>query len=186
MLHAIVLTREDIREYDQRITLYTHERGLIVTHATGVKKIASKQSPRLEPGMLVYAEIVRAGSGDKLIAAEPIAHYPQMRRSYRRALVVQYVLGLAASTALPGQPDRALFDFLRIFLSVAARIPEYGVNTLCVRALWRFMSLLGYRPLEPPTGDTHTQLRAWERFATFHLERQVTVPSFIIEPNVTI
>lgn len=186
MLTAIVLTREDVREYDQRIALYTKERGLVITHATGVKKITSKQSPRLEPGMLVYAEIVRAGSGDKLIAAEPIAYYPQMRRSYRRALVVQYVLGLAASVALPGQPDRALFDFLRIFLSVAARIPEYGVNTLCVRALWRFMSLLGYRPLEPPTGDPHIQLRAWERFATFHLERQVAVPSFIIEPDVII
>ncbi|MEK7481725.1 MAG: DNA repair protein RecO, partial [Patescibacteria group bacterium] len=123
MLTAIVLAREDIREYDQRITLYTHERGLVVAHATGVKKIASKQSPRLEPGMLVHAEVVRAGSGDKLVAAEPIAHYPQIRRSYRRALVVQYVLGLAASTAFPGQPDRALFDFLRIFLGVAARIP---------------------------------------------------------------
>ena len=180
MLTAIVLAREDIREYDQRITLYTHERGLVVAHATGVKKIASKQSPRLEPGMLVHAEVVRAGSGDKLVAAEPIAHYPQIRRSYRRALVVQYVLGLAASTAFPGQPDRALFDFLRIFLGVAARIPEQAMNTLCVRALWRLTSVLGYHPLAPPMGDARTQVRAWEQFATYHLERNVTVPHYLI------
>lgn len=179
MLHAIVLTREDIREYDQRITLYTHERGLIVTHATGVKKITSKQSSRLEPGMLIYAEVVRAGSGDKLVAAEPLAYYPQIRRSVARALVVQYVLGFTAEIVLQQQPDRALFDFLRIFLSFAARLPEYAMNTFCVRALWRLMSVLGYRPEKPPTGDPRAQLRVWERFATHHLERKIQVPHYV-------
>lgn len=181
MLQAIVLTREDIREYDQRITLYTKERGLLVTHATGVKKITSKQSSRLEPGMLIYAEVVRAGAGDKLVSAEPLAYYPQIRRSVPRALVVQYVLGLTAATVLPHQPDRALFDFLRIFLSFAARLPEYAMNTFCVRALWRFTSVLGYYPPEPPLvkGGTSAQLHVWERFATHHLEREIRVPHYV-------
>lgn len=179
MLTAIVLTREDMREYDQRITLYTKERGLVVTHATGVKKITSKQSSRLEPGMLIYAEVVRAGAGDKLVAAEPLAYYPQIRRSVARALVVQYVLGLVGEAVLPHHPDRVLFDFLRVFMSFAARLPEYAMNTFCVRALWRFMSVLGYHPQKLPTGDPRTQLRAWERFATHHLERNIQVPHYV-------
>lgn len=171
MLTAIVLAREDIREHDQRIFLYTKERGLVIAQMTGVKKITSKQSGRLEPGTLVYAEVVRSGRGDKLVAAEPVAHYPQIRRSFRRAIVVQYVLGLVASVAFPGQSDRALFEFVHIFLRFSSRLPEYALNTLCVRALWRLMAILGYDTTGP-----HGDLAAWHEFAIHHLERPIPAP----------
>ena len=180
MLTAIVLAREDIREYDQRIFLYTKERGLLVTRATGVKKIISKQSSRLEPGTFIHAEIVRASGGDKLVSAEPIAFYPQIRRSYRKGLVIQYVLGLVATTVFLGQPDRALFDFLRLFMSFTSRIPEYAVNTLFVRALWRYMAVIGFESdgiaSSPRGAAPRNDMKAWHQFAEHHLERCIAAP----------
>jgi len=170
MLTAIILKREDIRENDQRITLYTKERGLVIARVVGVKKIQSKQSPRLEQGVLAYVQLVRGRAGEKITTSEPLSMYSQMRSSYKKSLCVQYILGLIAQTVKPGQPDPALFEFLKTVLEVYNKMSEDRVSEVLRRALWKYLEILGYR--NTPRGD----LKDWQEFAQHHLEHEISSP----------
>jgi len=59
-MHSIVLSRRDLKEFDQIITLYTLEQGKIEVLAKGVKKILSKNSSSLLEGNLIEAEVIQA------------------------------------------------------------------------------------------------------------------------------
>ncbi len=57
-MHAIVLSRRDIREADQIITLYSREAGKQELIARGIKKITSKQTALLEPFCYMTYDVV--------------------------------------------------------------------------------------------------------------------------------
>ena len=170
MLTAIVLKREDIREYDQRITLYTRERGLVVGKISGVKKIVSKQSPRLEIGVLAKVQIVPGKQGERLITSEPIEMFRAVRTSYKKSLCVQYILGLVAQTVKSNQADPALFDFLKQVMIVYNNVPEKQCAEVLRRALWCYLEILGYR------SDKQGDLKSWHRFAQYQFERKISNP----------
>ena len=177
MLTAIVLAREDIREYDQRITLYTKERGLVFAYAGGVKKILSKQSSHLEPGMFAYVETARTGS-DKLLSAEPVASFPHIRASLSKSVMTQYIAGLLVRTVHIGAPDRALFNFLRRFFVTLDRAAPDAVVKIFIRALWRYMAIMGYNP-GTVVGRPLEHLTRWQKFAEHHFEKSITLPLYV-------
>lgn len=55
---AIVLDREDLREADSRIFLYTENFGKIIAKAKSARKITSKLSAHLEPLNLIQVRLV--------------------------------------------------------------------------------------------------------------------------------
>lgn len=180
MLTAIVLAREDIREHDQRITLYTKERGLVFAYAVGVKKTLSKQSSHLEPGMFAYVETVRTGS-DKLLSAEPVAYFPHIRASFVKSVIAQYIAGLVVKTVHIDAPDRALFNFLRRFFVTLDRAAPSAVLRIFIRALWRYMAIMGYNP-GTVVGRPLEHLTRWQKFAEHHFEKSITLPLYSLIP----
>lgn len=181
MYSAIILSRIDIREHDQRIAFYTRERGLVIAYATGVKKITSKQSPRLLPGTLVYVELVERHGRYKFITSETIRLYPCIRKSLIKNAVVQQMLGLIFDTLRPDEPDAALFRFLTRMLAVFEEKDEEDIPLLYVFALWRLMALFGYNSKHKITTDIPRELAAWHAEAEYHLERAITVPLYLFD-----
>lgn len=179
MLTAIVLAREDIRENDQRITLYTKERGLVTAYATGVKKIASKQSPRLEVGMITHVELVGSAGRYKLTVSEPIHTHPAMRASFIKSAVSGHVLGVVLSIVREGEQDAVLFTFLSRVLAAFEARKEKHIPMLYIFALWRLMAILGYTTERKITMDVGKELAEWQTYAEFHLERKIGVPTYI-------
>ena len=180
MLTAIVLAREDIREYDQRIALYTKERGLIFAYAVGVKKMLSKQSSRLEPCSFAYVETARSGS-DKLLSAEPVAFFPNIRTSFVKSVMAQYIAGLVVRTVHVGAPDLALFNFLRRFFVSLDRAAPDAVVRIFIRALWRYVAIMGYNP-GTVIGRPLEHLTRWQQFAEHHFEKSMTLPLYSLVP----
>lgn len=180
MLTAIVLAREDIREHDQRIALYTKERGLVFVYAVGVKKVLSKQSPHLEPGMFAYVETARTGS-DKLLSAEPVAFFPHIRASFIKSVMAQYIAGLVVKTMHIGASDRALFNFLRRFFVTLDRAEPNAVVKIFIRALWRYVAIMGYNP-GTVVGRPVEHLTRWRAFAEHHFEKSMTLPLYCFFP----
>lgn len=177
MYESIVIRRDSFRENDQRIFLYTRERGLVIARAVGIKKISSKQSSRLQVGVLCYARIHQGKQGYRLLSAEPLEFYPGIRKSYRKSVITLYALGLISRIAKPGQPDVELFDFLTKFLTMSERIEPERTLDLQRVALWKLLATLGYntRPTE--------SLLAWHKQAQNALERSLPLPPFLHEPS---
>lgn len=181
MLTAIILAREDIKEHDQRITLYTKERGLLTVYATGVKKIASKQSPRLEVGMVTRVELVGGGGRHKLTVSEPIHTYPSLRSSFIKSAVAGHLLGFVAAIVQEGEQDASLFVFLCRVLAAFETRAEKHIPMLYIFALWRLMALLGYTNERKITADVGRELAVWQTFAEYHLERKVAIPAYLFQ-----
>lgn len=60
---AFVLDKEDFREHDGMVHLYTEELGKVSARARGLKKILSKSSGHLEPFNFVRVRLMRMRSG---------------------------------------------------------------------------------------------------------------------------
>lgn len=60
---AFVLDREDFREHDGMVHLYTEELGKVSARARGLKKILSKSSAHLEPFNFVRVRLMQMKSG---------------------------------------------------------------------------------------------------------------------------
>lgn len=57
---AVVLSRDDWREADSRVHMLTEKYGKITAHARSARKITSKLSAHLEPGMLSLVRVVES------------------------------------------------------------------------------------------------------------------------------
>lgn len=60
---AFVLDKEDFREHDGMVNLYTEELGKVSARARGLKKILSKSSAHLEPLNFVRVRLMQMKSG---------------------------------------------------------------------------------------------------------------------------
>lgn len=60
---AFVLDREDFKEHDGMVHLYTEELGKVSVRARGLKKILSKSSAHLEPLNFVQVRLMNMKSG---------------------------------------------------------------------------------------------------------------------------
>lgn len=169
MYTAIVLNREDCRERDQRIFLYTKEHGLLSVIARGVKDVKSKQSMRLEPG--VVAGIALAPSELTLRFSEPEWYGAGIRRSWHKSCMIRYMLGITAQLLKPGQPDDAMYAFLRRLLSVYNEASVAQCLRWYPAALWRFLGLLGFSGSGAPA--------EWHTAAQHYLECPLPKPPFV-------
>ncbi len=177
MVNAIVLKREDFKENDQRIFMFTLQKGFVVAKVVGVKKIASKQSTRLEPGVLCYAHLHKGRQGYRLLTVEPLRYHRNVRNSYVKSMIALYVLGLFSQIIKVQQQDKQLFLLLRKFLETLDTIDESQAYVLQGVLLWKLLAVLGYntRPSE--------RLSDWHKQAQYVLEKSLPLPPFLHESS---
>lgn len=143
---AFTLARQDFRENDQIISLYTKEAGRIETVARGVKKIVSKNAPALEPFSLLDAEIVSGKNYlyiTKVFAAE---NYQEIRKEKTKLIIANFVLSFLKKILKVGEPDPRIFKLLHSFFKFLNSSKEVRI-IISAAFIGRMICFLGFTPV---------------------------------------
>ena len=124
---AIVLDKEDFREQDGRIHLYTKDIGKIIAKTVSSRKILSKLSAHLEPMNLVTARLVSrgdgfSGQGFQLVDALSHGQARIIKGDPQDLANAIRVFGLISRSIPSGVPDGELWDFLEAIRSGTSRV----------------------------------------------------------------
>lgn len=123
---AIVLDKEDFREQDSRIHLYTKDLGKIIAKTISSRKILSKLSAHLEPLSLITARLVSKGDafngqGFQLVDALSQGQARIIKGDPQDLANAIRVYGLISKSIPFGIPDEELWDFLQAIRSGTSR-----------------------------------------------------------------
>jgi len=143
-MRAIILRRNDFRENDQMVTLFSLEKGKITALARGVKKIVSKNSAYLEPFFYVDTEILPGKDIAHLTKAVGIDSFKNIRVSYEKSVMASRVISLVHDALQEKERDPAIFRLLLGWLRFADN--HKILKTHFFGFVVRFFHILGYRP----------------------------------------
>lgn len=147
-MRSIILSRQDYREADQLITLFSDERGKEICFAKSVKKITSKNSPFLEPGVIAETDIVPADEFPKLIRATPLFVGRSWRSDYARLRMGAVILSISALALPTATPEKNVFTTLESWLhfldEISTSTGMVAGATACILAV---LSALGFQPI---------------------------------------
>jgi DNA repair protein RecO (recombination protein O) len=139
---SIVLARNNIREFDQMVSLYTREAGKIEVMAKGIKKITSKNSSNLEVFSMVDIEVAHGKEIDHLTKVQPVTVFQHIYTDFDKMLVAGYVVKITNEHMLVGERDERVFDFLLSFLdflNTAENINSISLVTGFIFKLWHYL-----------------------------------------------
>jgi len=149
---AIILNRQEYREHDVLVTVYTPIRGRLQLVARGAKKLKSKLAGHIEPLTMADIMIIRGRGYDYLGSSLTRESYYNLRSDLNKL----YFAGQALSIYLrlteesPEEPD--LFFLLSEWLSyidsysVDVELDKNKGNLLLAVFIFRFLSQTGNRP----------------------------------------
>lgn len=139
---AVVLSRNNIREFDQLVSLYTKEHGKIEVLAKGIKKITSKNSSNLETFSVVDIEVAEGKEINHLIRVQSVRLFKNIYNDFDKIFLAGYGASLAHQHILVGERDDRVFDFLRSFfefLDLAEKINATHLATAFIFKLWHYL-----------------------------------------------
>jgi len=113
---GIVLKKYPAGEAGALFNIYTENYGKITALAQGVKKEEAKLKGHLEPLNLASIGFVLGKRGERLIQANVINQWPNIRRDFRKISAAYYFAELVDKNCLPGQQDEPLWKVLFSFL----------------------------------------------------------------------
>jgi DNA repair protein RecO (recombination protein O) len=145
---AIVLSRHDYREFDQLITLFSYERGKEIFVAKGVKKIVSKNSPFLEPGVVAEVEVVPGSEFLRLIRATPLFVGAAWRADFSCLRAATVLLSLVEQVLPMAVPEKNVFVLLEQWFRYLDLVPtKESIENSVAACVMRIMGVLGFRPV---------------------------------------
>lgn len=153
-MFAIVLSRNDTREFDQMVSLYTREHGKVEVLAKGIKKIVSKNSANLKVFSLVDIEVAQGKGVDHLTKVQSVNIFKDIYSDFDKIFLSGYIIKIANENILIGEQDKRIFDLLLSFLEFlnsAASVNSFALATGFVFKLWH---CLGF-------GDSEDKYRMW-------------------------
>ena len=142
-MQAIVLSRRDVREYDQIVTFYTCEDGKIDLLAKGIKKITSKNAAILSPFFLVDIDYVGGKDLPRLTTVQQVETFDRLSSNLANIKLMAKSLDLI-NRVFRQEHDRKIFDglveWLRL-LNNEAEVHQAIFDTFVLK-LW---ALLGFK-----------------------------------------
>lgn len=145
-MDAIVLSRRDIREYDQILTLFTKEQGRRDVLLRSSKKIVSKNAPHCESGSLVDVTIISGKEIDHATKVVPITQFPQLYNDPQRLLLVKIGTTIFEKMVVKQQADETLFRLLLSFI-VCVNSQPIVFGLLVDSFVLQLLTVLGYAPV---------------------------------------
>lgn len=115
-MFAFVISRTNLREKDQMVSLYTWEQGKIEAVVRGVKKITSKNSAFLEPFFLIEAEILPKKEICQLIKAVPLYCYKNILNDLDKLVLLKTVFGWLSTLTKNNERDSRVFLLIKNWL----------------------------------------------------------------------
>lgn len=147
---ALVIKRDDWRESDSRVVLYTKNFGKIVLIARGIKKFKSKLAGHIEPLTLIQVMILKGKHLDYLGSAISKEAYLNIKSDLNALYFVGAALSLFNNQVKEGVPDEELYDFLSYWLLLVndrfIPLDKTGGELLYNYFVVRLLVILGYKP----------------------------------------
>lgn len=141
---GIILFRQEFREADRIVSLYTREHGRINARLPGVMRAAGKLKALSEPFAFGdYRIYVRRGGVIGTITGGKIANiFPHIRSNLKRTVLAMHLCELVLRLTPLHQPSEGKFDLLCKALTEL----EYGEVTPAFQAAFtlRLMALAGF------------------------------------------
>ena len=147
-LDAIILSRENLRDDDLLITVYSKQKGKITLQAKGAKKIKSKLAGHLEPVTLSYLNATVGKRIDQLIGAYNIDGYPKIKSSLKSIGYAAYFLELIDGLTKENHPDPRIFNLIKKYLDYLKVSNNYIL--IRISAGFKLLHLLGVSPSHKP------------------------------------
>ena len=148
---AIVLNRQDYREYDSLVSFYTLNFGKLTLIARGTKKIKSKLAGHIEPIALVDLMVISGKGRDyaaSVISQESFSNIlDDLNKLHYAGLGIRWLLRLTEEN----EADPPLFLLLVDYLEVLDSYPEEELSKemgelIFSFFIFKFLSLIGYTP----------------------------------------
>lgn len=141
---AVVLDKEDLRDFDQRVHLYTRDLGRVTAKTVSSRKILSKLAGHLEPLNLITARLISRGDGFdarglQLVDALSIDSAQELKSNFQELADAIRICGLLRQSIPTGVPDEGLWDFFqtirsgRMKLTLQDALKTIGFNSLFAR-----------------------------------------------------
>ncbi len=145
-MQAIVLSRQDFKEYDQIISLYTREEGRRDLLARGIKKIVSKNAAQLEPCSVVEVGVAHGKDLDIVTNVHTEKYFPQLRQSYYKSLLGLWITDTTKIFFTSPERDERVFLLISSWLAhveAETEIAPYILDAVVLRCL----TFLGFTPV---------------------------------------
>lgn len=115
---ALILNRQNYKENDTLVTVYTKNFGKLNLVARGTKKIKSKLAAHLEPLVLSDLMIIKGRGRDYIGAALARKAYSDIRNDLNKIYYAGQALNLFNRLVKEGHPDERLFFLITRWLDV--------------------------------------------------------------------
>jgi len=143
---AVVLSRHDVREYDQIVSLYTQEEGRRDLLAKGVKKIMSKNAAHLEPCSVIEVGMAKGKEMDIVTSVQIEEYFPNIRKDYYKSLLALWVTKFIKQLFTSPERDERVFFVLTSWLESLNKQKEISPYILDALVL-RLLGFLGFSPI---------------------------------------
>lgn len=144
-LTAIILNRQDFRDDDLLVTVYSREHGKLALLARGGKKILSKLAGHLEPASLSLLNAASGKAIDQLTGASQIKSYAHIKNDLNKTTAAVWFLKLIDNLTLENHPDERIFFLTEKYLDfLVEKEEDYEIAKLAVG--FKLLALLGLDP----------------------------------------
>ncbi len=142
---AIIIGRDDFKENDLIVLLYTQEFGKLKLIAKGAKKFNSKLAAHVEPISLSEILIVRSRSNfDYLAAARNIYLFKSVKEDWDKMKIIGEIFSIFNKSVKFNEPDIALYNWFLLWLKNLIKTKSEESEKMKAIFLIRFFSIMGY------------------------------------------
>lgn len=161
---ALILRRNDWRESDSRVVLYTKKFGKLSLVARGAKKFKSKIAGHIEPISLVSIMILKGKVFNYLGSAITQKAYLNIKNDLNALYFVGAALALFDAQVKEEAPDEELYDFLITWLKTVDErfTPNLDKNEgelLYDYFAVKLLTISGYKPELYHCLDCHKEIK---------------------------
>jgi len=146
---ALILNRQDYKENDSLVTVYTPYLGKLALVARGTKKLSSKLAGHIEPLTLADLMIIKGKGFDYIGSAITRATYSGIREDLNKLYYAGRAVNLFNRLTRENQGDERLFFLLETWLEILNNFyffqRENGELALIFFTI-KFLADLGYKP----------------------------------------
>ena len=145
---AIILKRQDFRERDSKVTLYSIDKGRLELVARGTKKITSKLAGHIEPIARSQIMVIKGKQWDYIGSAVSEESYPVVKSDLSKLEAAGEAMRVVLKAVKPGEADREIFRLVLDFLKVLDRpaTPPEMSRLLLHFFILKFLVRLGLSP----------------------------------------
>ena len=141
---AIILDRQNFRENDLRVVVYTKDKGKLELVAKGAKKSTSKVAAHIEPLNLINVMIVKGKQFDYIGSATSKNCFANVKNNLDKISIAGENLRILNKFIKTDYADVKIFYLLKNFLLTLNK--EADINILSATFKLKLISLLGYKP----------------------------------------